>query len=137
MTATVFVVALALLGASVATTKQSSAPASSAEGGSSVRGFVLLDFAGTGQQRQAVHATFTVSSGSNAWAALRQALGAENVGYVDYGGSLGVMVTSLYGVPAQGNHFWEFVVNGESASVGVGGYIVQEGDRLEFRYSSF
>jgi hypothetical protein len=136
-TAAIFLVALALLGASVATGKPSSTDTQSDEAVSSVQGVVVINFTGAAAARQSVREPFAISVGSNAWAALQQAVGVRNVGYVDYGGSLGIMVTSLYGTQAQGNHFWEFVINGESASLGVSAYVVKEDDRLEFRYSSY
>ena len=136
-TAAIFLVAVALLGVSVATGKPTTAATRSDEAVSSVRGIVVINFTGAPAARQSVGESFAVSAGSNAWAALQQAVGIRNVGYVDYGGSLGIMVTSLFGTEAQGNHFWEFMINGESASLGVSAYVVKEDDRLEFRYSSY
>jgi len=137
VTAAIFLVALALLGASVATGKPSSTDIRSGEAVASVQGLVVINFAGAPAVRQSVRESFAVPAGSSAWDVLQQAVGLRNVGYVDYGGSLGVMVTSLYGTEAQGNHFWEFMINGAPASLGVSAYVVKEGDRLEFRYSSY
>jgi hypothetical protein len=95
---------------------------------------VVVDFGGT---RENLSRPFAAPAGANAWSAIQHALGAANVSQRDFGGDLGVMITGLFGVTAQGNHFWEFLINGESSSVGVGSYLVREGDRLELRYSSF
>jgi hypothetical protein len=101
------------------------------------RGTVVVNFAGAPSQRPTASVAFAVQPGQNAWTAVREALGAGNLTFSDFGGSLGVFITGFYGVQAQGNHFWEFFVNGQSSSVGVSGYIVKNGDVLEFRYSSF
>jgi len=80
---------------------------------------------------------FGVQPGQNAWTAIQQAIGLSNLTFQDFGGSLGIFIDGFYGVQPQGNHFWEFFVNGQSSLVGVSAYIVKSGDVLEFRYSSF
>lgn len=35
------------------------------------------------------------------------------------------------------NEFWEFVINGEPAQIGAGSYVVKNGDKLEWRISTF
>jgi hypothetical protein len=102
-----------------------------------VRGQVIVNFAGAPIQRTTVAEDFAVTPGKKAWDAIRQAIGPSNISFVDFGGSLGIFITGFFGVEAEGNHFWEFFINGKSASVGVSGYAVQDGDVLEFRYSSF
>ncbi len=101
-----------------------------------VRGTVVVNFAGTPSQRPTASVPFEVSPGQNALTAIRQAIGPSNLTFEDFG-SLGVFITGFNGVQAEGNHFWEFFVNGQSSSVGVSAYIVRNGDVLEFRYSSF
>lgn len=100
-----------------------------------VRGTVSVNFAGAPAQRPAVTASFAVEPGQNAWTAIQQALGASNLTFRDFGGDLGIFISGFYGVQAEGDHFWEFFVNGQSSDVGVSGYIVKDGDVLEFRYS--
>ena len=100
-----------------------------------VRGTVVVDFTDAPQQRAKVTMPFQVPSGEKAWAAVQQALGGGNVSYRDFGGDLGIFITGFYGVSAQGNDYWQFVVNGKPSDVGVSGYTVQNGDVLEFRYS--
>jgi len=98
---------------------------------------VIINFAGAPLQRTTVAVQVSVAPGTNAWGAIKRAIGVSNLAYTDYGGDLGIFITGFYGVQAQGNHYWEFFVNGQSSSVGVSGYILGDGDVLEFRYSSF
>jgi hypothetical protein len=130
----ILVTALVLLGLSFATSRPVSAPQGEERELTIARGMVIVDFQGA---RSNVTQPFAVPSGTDAWAAIRQALSDSNVGHTDFGAGLGVMVTELYGVSAQGNHFWEFRINGEPATVGVSNYPVKDGDRLELRYSPF
>ena len=98
---------------------------------------VVVDFTGSPEEREKLEAAFTVEAGTTAWEAVQQALGEENLRYQDFGGDLGIFITGFYGVEVQGNHFWEFRLNGETAEQGVSKYVVQPGDVLEFVYSSF
>jgi hypothetical protein len=97
---------------------------------------VLVNFFSSGSGHANVQASCNVAPGSSAWECVRQALGIENIQSKDFGGSLGVFISGLYGVaPDFGacSCFWEFVVNGASSNLGVSGYIVRSGDILEFR----
>lgn len=102
-----------------------------------VRGKVMVDFTGAPEELEAIDAEFEVEAGTTAWDAIRAALGEENLSYQDFGGDLGIFITGFKGVEVEGNHFWEFKVNGETAEAGVSKYKVQDGDVLEFAYSSF
>lgn len=103
---------------------------------SQVSGMVVIDFTGSPSERPAVSMPFKVEQGSKALDALKQALGDNNVSTQEFPG-LGAFVTGFYGVQAQGNHFWEFSVNGKSSDVGAGSYEVKDGDAIQFRYTSF
>ena len=48
-------------------------------------------------------------------------------------------VTSINGRSADSakNEFWELLINGESSQVGAGSYEVQDGDKIEWRVSTF
>src|SRR3989344_6909905 len=48
-------------------------------------------------------------------------------------------VTSIDGRAADSskNEFWELVINGEPSQVGAGSYLVQEGDKIEWRISTY
>lgn len=48
-------------------------------------------------------------------------------------------VTSIDGIEADAskNEFWELVINGESAQVGAGSYEIKDGDKIEWRISTF
>jgi hypothetical protein len=102
-----------------------------------VQGQVTINFAGAPQPRATVSEPFSVQPGANAWVAIQDAIGVQNITYQDFGGSLGIFITGFYGMQAQGNHFWAFYVNGVSANVGVSSYITRAGDVIEFRYDSF
>jgi hypothetical protein len=99
---------------------------------------VRVDFAGANAAQPSVIKTVSVPahSGATAWDAVKLALGQENIKFTDYGGSLGIFITGLYGVEPSGNSFWEFRINGNSSEVGVSTYIVQDNDDIEFRISS-
>jgi Domain of unknown function (DUF4430) len=109
-------------------------PASSAA--AQLLGRVMIDFTGTPSQRAPVSMPFAVMPGAKALDALELTLGENNVSTQEFSG-LGALITGFYGVQAQGNNFWEFLVNGESSDVGVSSYEVKNGDVLEFRYASF
>ncbi|HWO73545.1 MAG TPA: DUF4430 domain-containing protein [Dehalococcoidia bacterium] len=113
----------------------SSASTAAVETQAVVRGTVVVDFTGAPQERPKVSMAFQVPAGEKAWTAIKQALGESNVSFRDFGGDLGVFITGFYGVTAQGNDYWQFIVNGKSSDVGVSGYTVQNGDVLEFKYT--
>ena len=79
----------------------------------------------------------TVDENQTAWDVAKNAIGIENLQYTDYGGDLGIFITGINGVVPLGNQFWEFRVNGQSASLGVSTYICQSGDTLDFVIASF
>jgi hypothetical protein len=64
-------------------------------------------------------------------------VGIGNLQYTDYGGDLGIFITSFNGIAASSNQYYEFRVNGASSSVGVSSYICNVGDVLEFVLTSF
>lgn len=102
-----------------------------------VQGRIAINFTGSPSQRQPVSLNFAVASGAKAWDAIRAALGEGNVSSQDFGGELGIFITGFYGVQAQGNHYWEFLVNGKGSEKGVSSYEVKNGDVLEFRYAAY
>ena len=115
-----------------------SAPATGPAGSAAtISGSVGVDFTGAPQELDVIEATFEVEAGTTAWDAIKVALGEENLAFEDFGGDLGIFITGFNGVQAEGNHFWEFKVNGETAEAGVSKYEVTDGDVLEFVYSSF
>jgi len=95
-----------------------------------------VNFAASGSNHADVQAACNVSAGSTAWECVKQALGVQNIQFKDFGGSLGIFISGLYGVaPDFGacSCFWEFTVNGIASDLGVSGYIVRNGDTLGFR----
>ena len=48
-------------------------------------------------------------------------------------------ITSIGGraADASRNEFWELVINDESSQVGAGSYVVKDGDKIEWRISTF
>jgi hypothetical protein len=115
------------------TARHAAPPASDA----AMKGTVSVDFTGSPEERETLEAAYEVPAGSTAWDAIKAAVGEENLSYDDFGGSLGIFITGFNGVVVEGNHFWEFKLNGETSEVGVSSYEVQQGDVLEFVYSSF
>ncbi|HEX5368696.1 MAG TPA: DUF4430 domain-containing protein [Dehalococcoidia bacterium] len=115
------------------TTGNSGATAATAK----LHGTVAIDFTGAPQQHDGTPKPFAVDTGTKGLDAIKAALGDTNISTKDFGGSLGVFVTGLYGIEAEGNHFWEFTVNGKSSDVGVSTYEVKDGDALGFKYSSY
>ena len=102
-----------------------------------VHGTVAIDFTGAPQQHDGTPKPFAVAPGTKALDAIKAALGDSSISTKDFGGSLGVFVTGFYGIEAEGNHFWEFTVNGKSSDAGVSSYEVKDGDALGFKYSSY
>ncbi len=98
---------------------------------------MTVDFTGAPQELESIEADFEVAAETIAWEAVKAALGEENLSFQDFGGDLGIFITGFSGVQADGNHFWEFKVNGGTAEAGVSKYKVKQGDVLEFVYSSF
>jgi uncharacterized protein DUF4430 len=101
-----------------------------------VQGTITVDFTGAPEELERIDAAFEVSPGATAWDAIKTALGEENVSTQEFSG-LGLFITGFNGVEVEGNHFWEFKVNGEGSEVGVSQYEVKQGDVIEFVYSSF
>ncbi len=58
--------------------------------------------------------------------------------YKDYGGSMGVFLTSINNVSSEkeADHWWQYWVNNQYSSVGVSSYIVQPGDVILFKFMS-
>jgi hypothetical protein len=54
--------------------------------------------------------------------------------YKDYGGSMGIFITSINGFSNTKDKWWQYYVNGEYAKVGISNYKVQVGDVIEFRF---
>ena len=48
---------------------------------------------------------------------------------------LGEFVKCIDSVCSDSQYFWAFYINNQSASVGAGAYMLQDGDTVEFRYS--
>ena len=131
--ATIGSAATAPAGASSVTTGPSGPTAAAAM----LHGTVVIDFTGAPRQHDATPQPYEVAPGTKALDAIKAALGHSNLTTKDFGGNLGAYVTALYGIEAEGNHFWEFMVNGKSSEVGISGYEVKDGDALGFRYSSY
>ena len=68
---------------------------------------------------------------------LVKAVGEDNIEFTDT--QYGKMLTGIYDLkPAEGEtYFWAFYINGKSAQVGPNSYIVQNGDKLSFRYTDW
>lgn len=128
-------------GGSQVATAPTNAPAATATldapADAAIAGSIRVDFTGAPEELDAIDLSFEVPEGTKAWDAIKEALGEENLSFQDFGGDLGIFITGFNGVQAQGNHFWEFRINGETAGAGVSAYVIQPDDVLEFVYSSF
>ena len=49
----------------------------------------------------------------------------------------GEFITSIKGIAQSDNYFWNYYINGEYATVGVGSYSLRDNDRIEFRLLRF
>ena len=56
--------------------------------------------------------------------------------YKDYGGSMGMFITSIARTSASGDKWWQYWVNGQYANVGVSSSIPKAGDVVEFRLTN-
>lgn len=81
--------------------------------------------------------TTTIISGETAWQAVQDAIGIANLQYTDYGVDLGIFITGFNSVNAAANQYYDFQINGTSASVGVSSYTVNNNDVLKFVLTSF
>lgn len=95
---------------------------------------IAIDYAG-----EHVSSTYTVAitTGETAWQAVQDAIGIANLHYTDYGGSLGIFITGFNGIDALSNQYYDFQVNGTSASVGVSSYTVKNNDSIKFVLTNF
>jgi len=56
---------------------------------------------------------------------------------IDYGGSLGIMVTGIGGVNAHDNYFWAFYYNGAMSMVGASSQPVSDGDTTSWKFETW
>lgn len=92
---------------------------------------ITIDYAGQVNKPVTI-IPVTVGEGETAWDAVRGVVGQDNIAYKDYGGDLGIFISSINNVIPQGNKFWLFKVNGEGSKVGVSSYKLKDGDKIEF-----
>ncbi|MBI2474601.1 MAG: DUF4430 domain-containing protein [Candidatus Taylorbacteria bacterium] len=77
-------------------------------------------------------------SGDNLFESLSRATKGKGVelSYKDYGGSMGMFLTSIGSTSASGDKWWQYWVNGQYANVGVSTYKPQPKDVIEFRLTN-
>jgi hypothetical protein len=76
-------------------------------------------------------ANYSVAKGSNALVLLK--MGVKNVETKTFSG-VGEYVVAINGLTeTTGKNFWAFYVNGKQAKVGAGDYVLQEGDKVEWK----
>ena len=56
--------------------------------------------------------------------------------YKDYGGSMGVFITSVASTSSKGDKWWQYFLNGKYANVGISNYKPKAGDVIEFRLTN-
>lgn len=66
---------------------------------------------------------------------LQVAVGTDKMVYSN--SNYGKLITSIDGLPAEGNHYWAFYVNGKMADVGADNYQLKPGDQISFQYETF
>jgi hypothetical protein len=55
--------------------------------------------------------------------------------YDDYGGDLGTMITAIDGLNnGADNYWWKYWVNDDYANMGASNYILNDGDKIEWKY---
>jgi hypothetical protein len=79
--------------------------------------------------------TVQLSDKETAAEVLENAVGKDNIEYThtDYGD----MLTGINGLKAVGTNYWAFYINGIAAQVGASSYLVQDGDKISFRYTDW
>lgn len=55
----------------------------------------------------------------------------------DYGGYQVIMIDKIYDNPNDPNDYWQLIVNGKEAQVGIDSYMVNAGDVVEFDYTVY
>lgn len=95
---------------------------------------IEIDYAG---EHAADTYTVSITPGENAWQAVQDAIGLSHIQYTDYGGNLGIFITGFNGINASANQYYDFHINGVSASVGVSSYTVVDKDVLQFVLTNF
>ena len=76
--------------------------------------------------------TVEVNVGTNAFDAMLEAFGAENIVYKEYIG-IGAFVTAINGVAIDAENYWALQVNAEHAQQGISAYTIE--DDLEFKWT--
>ncbi len=90
----------------------------------------------TGKSMSLVWANEIIPSGLNLFEILKMKAKEKDIefSYKDYGGSMGIFITSINGFSNTKDKWWQYYVNGEYAKVGISNYKVQVGDVIEFRF---
>lgn len=131
------IAALLFLGAGCwTTTVTTNAPAenaNSAEGEAVTIAVDLVIDTGNGNLRSF---SATMEDGSTALELLEKVSTEQNIPVTTKVYDFGTLVTGIDGVEATEKEFWLFSINGESATVGASDYLLEAGDRIEFRYGS-
>lgn len=80
-----------------------------------------------------------LKDGDNAYTVLARAASENNftLNTIDYGGSLGIMITGIGGVNAHDNYFWSFYYNGVASMVGASSQVVNDGDATSWKYETW
>jgi len=97
---------------------------------------VAIDIDYAGEHTESTY-TVAITPGETAWQAVQDGIGLANIHYTDYGGDLGIFITGLNGIDASSNQYYDFQVNGASASMGVSSYQVTNNDTLRFVLTNF
>lgn len=77
-----------------------------------------------------------VAAGTTTLALLEKVAAANSITLNTKQYDFGVIVNGIDGLDSTDKQFWLFSVNGKESPVGAGEYTVQNGDTIEFRYTS-
>ncbi|MEK7390741.1 MAG: DUF4430 domain-containing protein [Patescibacteria group bacterium] len=96
---------------------------------------IMIDY-GNGEVE--THRDLPITATSSVFDVLKSAADANNLnlGFKDYGKSMGIFIESIGGVgedPA-GKKWWQYWVNNAYSQVGVSNYNVKHGDVIEFKF---
>lgn len=78
----------------------------------------------------------TVVRGTTALALLQTVAEKNNIALTTQQFDFGVLVMGIGDLQQTSSQYWNFIVNGQPATVGASTYELQAGDKIEFRYGS-
>lgn len=83
-----------------------------------------------------------LQAGANVQTAMEAAYNGQNPHQIGFsikyfGSALGYLVTEIDGISSQANLYWILYVNGNISNLGIDSEILNDGDKVEFRYEQY